>query len=184
MVEQVSATCHGLEVIATRHATSKGWSGIVGNMIQRGATARPQEIHTIVDYLAIHFAKPALLNINKAAAKEIETALDLTGREASAIREVPWQDHGDFKDWDGLVNWPTSILKTGSQERPDRLSQTRTRPASYLRTHPYRVWPGSAPAAAYCSLNFDMLSAVYPGNSMMVLSSFPMRSSKFFGTGL
>jgi hypothetical protein len=33
-------------------------------------------------------------------------------------------------------------------------------PYAFARIHPYRVWPGSRPCWAYCSLNFDMLSAV------------------------
>ena len=48
---------------------------------------------------------------------------------------------------------------------------------AFIRTHPYRVWLGSGPAAAYSSLYFAILSAVNPGNSRIVLSSFDIRSS-------
>lgn len=99
LVEQACGACHGLEVVVAQRATSKGWSSIVDDMIQRGATATPDEMRTIVDYLAKNFAK---LNVNKANAKEIETGLELTGKEAEAIVKYR-QEHGDFKDWDGLV---------------------------------------------------------------------------------
>ena len=102
LVEQVCVECHGLEVIAGQHATSKGWTGIVDDMIQRGATATPEEVRTIVEYLAKNFAKAATVNVNKAEAKEIETSLDVTGKEADAIVKYR-QDHGDFKDWESLL---------------------------------------------------------------------------------
>jgi competence ComEA-like helix-hairpin-helix protein len=101
LVEQVCIGCHGLEVIAGQRATSKGWSGIVDNMIQRGATATPEEIHTIVEYLAKHFAKAEIVNVNKASVKEMETALELTSKEAAAIVKYR-REHGEFKDWGGL----------------------------------------------------------------------------------
>ena len=102
LVERACGDCHGLEVITSQRATSKGWSSIVDNMIQLGATATPDEIQTIVEYLAKSFAKPATVNVNKATAKEIETGLEFTAKEAEAIVKYR-QDHGDFKDWDSLV---------------------------------------------------------------------------------
>jgi competence ComEA-like helix-hairpin-helix protein len=71
-------------------------------MIQRGATATPEEIPTIVEYLAKNFAKTAIVNVNKATAREIETALELTSNEAEAIVKYR-REHGEFKHWDGFV---------------------------------------------------------------------------------
>jgi competence protein ComEA len=102
LVEQVCVGCHGLEVITGQRATSKGWSGIVDDMIQRGATATPEDFRTIVEYLAKNFARAVAVNINLSSAKEIETSLDLTGKEAEAIVRYR-QDHGDFKDWESLL---------------------------------------------------------------------------------
>lgn len=102
LVEQACGACHGLEVITSQRATSKGWSSIVDNMIERGATATPEEIPKIVEYLAKNFAKVATVNVNKATAKEIEAGLELTGKEAEAIVKYR-QEHGDFKDWEGLI---------------------------------------------------------------------------------
>ena len=54
---------------------------------------------TVVDYLAKNFLKvddPGKLNVNKASAKEIETALGLRPKEAEAI--VAYRDkHGSFR---------------------------------------------------------------------------------------
>jgi competence ComEA-like helix-hairpin-helix protein len=107
LVEQACGACHGLEVITSQRATSKGWSSIVDNMIERGATATPDEIRTIVEYLAKNFAK---VNVNKATAKEIETGLELSTKEAEAIVRYR-QEHGEFKDWDGLVKVGAVDLK-------------------------------------------------------------------------
>jgi competence ComEA-like helix-hairpin-helix protein len=115
LVEQVCVVCHGLEVITGQHATSKGWSTIVDNMIQRGATATPEEIHTIVEYLAAHFAKTAMVNVNKATAREMETGLGLTGKEAEALVKYR-REHGDFKDWDGLVKADVDTKKLDAKK--------------------------------------------------------------------
>ena len=98
LVEQVCVACHGLEAVTGQRATLKGWNGIIDDMIQRGATAKPEEFRTIAEYLATNFGK---VNVNKATAKEIETALELTGSEAEAIVKYR-EEHGEFKDWDGL----------------------------------------------------------------------------------
>ncbi|HEV3198801.1 MAG TPA: helix-hairpin-helix domain-containing protein [Bryobacteraceae bacterium] len=99
LVEQACGACHGLEVIPPQRATRKGWSSIVDNMIERGATATPDEVNAIVEYLAKNFGK---VNVNKATAKEIEVGLGLTGKEAEAILKYR-QEHGEFKGWDSLV---------------------------------------------------------------------------------
>ena len=67
-------------------------------MVTRGAVASPEEIQIMVDYLAKNFPK---LNINKATAKEIEAALDLTAKEAETVVKYR-QQHGDFKTWPDL----------------------------------------------------------------------------------
>lgn len=98
LVEQVCVACHGTEAVTGQRATLKGWNGIIDDMIQRGATATPEEFRTIAEYLAKNFGK---VNVNKATAGEMETALELTGKEAEAIVKYR-QEHGEFQDWSGL----------------------------------------------------------------------------------
>jgi len=93
--------CHGLDVITSQHATKSGWSTIVDYMVSRGAGGTQEELQMIVEYLAKNFG-PALVNVNKATAKEIETTLELTTKEAEAIVKYR-QDHGNFKDFAALT---------------------------------------------------------------------------------
>jgi DNA uptake protein ComE-like DNA-binding protein len=98
----VCAACHGVDAIVAQRATKDGWESIVGDMVSRGASASNDDIKTIVEYLAKNFGpEPAKVNVNKATSKEIETGLELTSKEADTLVKYR-QDHGDYKDWDGL----------------------------------------------------------------------------------
>ena len=102
LVQNTCGSCHGLDVVAAQHATKDGWATIVDYMVSRGATGTPEELDTIVNYLAKSFpALPDKVNVNKATAKDIESGLELTTQEAAAIVKYR-ADHGDFKDFDAL----------------------------------------------------------------------------------
>lgn len=104
LVENTCGSCHGLDVVVSQHATKDGWQSIVDYMVSRGATGTPEEIQTMVDYLAKNF--PVLkTNINKASSMDIQTNLELTAKDADAIVKYR-MDHGDFKDWDSLTKVP------------------------------------------------------------------------------
>ena len=106
LVENTCGSCHGLDVIVAQQATKDGWASIVDYMVSRGATGTPEEIQTIVDYLAKNFpAAPAKTNVNKATSMVLQTQLELTAADADAIVKYRTA-HGDFKDWDGLAKVP------------------------------------------------------------------------------
>jgi competence ComEA-like helix-hairpin-helix protein len=106
LVENSCGSCHGLDVVVSQHATRDGWASIVDYMVSRGATGTPEEITTIVDYLAKNFpAAAAKTNVNKASSMDLQTQLELTAKEADAIVKYRG-DHGDFKDFDGLTKVP------------------------------------------------------------------------------
>jgi competence ComEA-like helix-hairpin-helix protein len=106
LVENTCGSCHGLDVVVAQHATRDGWASIVDYMVSRGATGTPEEITTIVDYLAKNFpAESAKTNVNKATSMDLQTKLELTAKDADAIVKYR-TDHGDFKDWDGLSKVP------------------------------------------------------------------------------
>ena len=106
LVENTCGSCHGLDVVVAQHATHDGWASIVDYMVSRGATGTPQEIATIVDYLAKNFpAAAAKTNVNKASSMDLQMQLELTATDADAIVKYR-TDHGDFKDWDGLMKVP------------------------------------------------------------------------------
>src|SRR5262249_45080894 len=98
LVEQFCVGCHDLDVVMKQRATRKGWASILDFMGTRGMAGTPDEVAIMVDYLAKNFPKEAVkINLNKATAKEIETDLELSPKEAEAIVKYR-QDHGDFKE--------------------------------------------------------------------------------------
>lgn len=90
--------CHKPDSFSAYRFTKDEYHAIVYRMADRGAQATGPELDQIADYLAKNFPKvedPSKVNINKAAAKEIETRLGLTAKEAEAI--VSYRErHGDF----------------------------------------------------------------------------------------
>lgn len=90
--------CHQAESFAAYRHTREEYRSIVYRMAERGVQASSQELDQIVDYMATHFPKiedPAKVNVNEASAKEMETRLRLTAKEAEAI--VAYRErHGDF----------------------------------------------------------------------------------------
>jgi competence protein ComEA len=106
LVENTCGSCHGLDVVVAQHATKDGWASIVDYMVSRGATGTPEEIQTIVEYLAKNFPAVATkTNVNKATSMDLQTQLELTAKDADTIVKYR-TDHGDFKDWDGLAKVP------------------------------------------------------------------------------
>jgi cytochrome c5 len=57
LVEARCVTCHDLLRIVTARRQKSDWDAIVANMINRGATATPDERQTIVSYLATQFGE-------------------------------------------------------------------------------------------------------------------------------
>ena len=103
LVEDTCGGCHGVDAVMSQKASHEGWESIVGDMVSRGASASDADLKTIIDYLAANFGTgPAKVNVNKAASKDIETALGLTTKEADAIVKYR-TDNGDFKDWTALT---------------------------------------------------------------------------------
>src|SRR5580704_8769689 len=57
LVESRCVTCHDLTRIVASRRPKSDWDGIVANMVNRGATAAPDERQTIVSYLATQFGE-------------------------------------------------------------------------------------------------------------------------------
>ena len=79
-----------------------------GNTFQRGATGSNEEFYDVVDYLSTNFSpsSPSIkINVNKASAKDLETALRLPEKQATAIIQQR-QDKGDFKSLEELQKVP------------------------------------------------------------------------------
>jgi mono/diheme cytochrome c family protein len=57
LVQEICSGCHGLDVVVSQQATKEGWQSIIDYMIQRGASAKEDEIAIMVEYLAKNFGK-------------------------------------------------------------------------------------------------------------------------------
>jgi len=102
---RVCVGCHKAEEFQSYRHTKEEYQAIVQRMAQRGARASRGELDLIADYLAKNFLKvedPNKINMNQATAKEMETGLHLTAKEAEAI--VSYRErHGDFHVWGDLL---------------------------------------------------------------------------------
>ena len=90
--------CHKADSFSSYQHSKDEYSAIVVRMAGRGAAVTADEQETIAAYLAKNFPKvedPNKINVNKATAKEMETALGLTEKEAAAV--VSYRErHGSF----------------------------------------------------------------------------------------
>jgi competence protein ComEA len=104
-LKRVCGTCHSAENVAGMAKTREEWGALVGEMAADGAQATEDEFNEIVDYLAAAFPKMPKINVNKATAKDLETALELSAKEAEAI--VRYRDEkGSFKSAEDLAKVP------------------------------------------------------------------------------
>ena len=97
--------CHKAHEFAAYRHTKDEYRSIVYRMAERGARASTEELDTVAAYLAKNFPKvedPSWVNVNKATAKQLETVLGLTAKEAQAIIEYR-DSHGEFRVWQDLL---------------------------------------------------------------------------------
>jgi competence protein ComEA len=106
--------CHGLENATGMRRTREDWEGIVNDMEAAGALLTKDDMKLIVGYLAQNFGK---ININKAAAGDIESILSLSSSDATAIVTYR-REHGDFKTIDDVKNVP-GIHQSTIDEKKD-----------------------------------------------------------------
>src|SRR5580704_17420260 len=102
-LKRVCTGCHGPENVAGLAKTRSDWEALVGNMASTGAQGTDDEFNQIVDYLAAYF--PKTVNVNKAAAKDLETGLWITSKEAEAMVHYRGQN-GDFKSMEDIGKVP------------------------------------------------------------------------------
>jgi len=90
--------CHKADSFSAYRHTKDEYQSIVARMAERGAPASAKELDEIAAYLFQNFPKAEDLNkvnVNQATAKELETRLSLTAKEAEAI--VSYRNrHGEF----------------------------------------------------------------------------------------
>jgi competence ComEA-like helix-hairpin-helix protein len=86
--------CHGADVVIGSNGNKETWSNTVDQMRGRGAAGSDADFEKIIAYLTKYFGPP--VNVNKAAAKDLASDLDITSDEAAAIVKYR-TDKGNFK---------------------------------------------------------------------------------------
>ena len=118
-LENTCTECHGLDKALAKLRTRENWQSIAVLMRSRGATMSDDELKTLVDYLFQNFGKDEV-NVNKAPAREIETALQIPLKEAIAI--VRHRDaNGPFKEWQEVAK-VAGVDKAKIEAKKDRIA--------------------------------------------------------------
>jgi len=85
--ERICKNCHELARAVSVRQDRDGWEATLDRMVAFGVRASDQELELILDYLSEHFPPEELppVNVNTAAAIELESRLSLRRSEAAAI---------------------------------------------------------------------------------------------------
>jgi competence protein ComEA len=104
---KICGNCHDIDVIAGYHQGKQAWSGMIAQMIEKGAEGTEDEFNAVLDYLVKNFGPSATakVNINKAPASELVSLLELTAKEAAAIVQYR-TEKGPFKEIADLKKVP------------------------------------------------------------------------------
>ena len=101
-----------------KQGTRQWWQSKVTEMLQEVTDVPDSDVDAIVAYLAKNF--PIVkINVNKAAAKDLETGLELTSKESETIVQYR-EAHGNFKTLDDLKKVP-GLDAVKIESKKDRL---------------------------------------------------------------
>ena len=103
LVEAICTSCHDLNRVVAKQLTKADWQAKVLEMLQEEPDVTQPERDRIVEYLAKSF--PRHVNVNSAAAAEIENVLELSTKDADAIVRYR-EEKGTFHGIDDLKKVP------------------------------------------------------------------------------
>lgn len=103
VTNRICSGCHEAGVVVKYHNAKEDWESVVDDMRGRGADGSDDDFKAIVAYLARFFAPE--VNVNRAAASDLESQLEITVDEAGAIVKYR-QAQGKFKDFSDLAKVP------------------------------------------------------------------------------
>jgi competence protein ComEA len=113
---KVCANCHGPESVLGQFKTHDEWSKTLDEMASNGAQGSEEEWTQILAYLDKHYS---LIFINKAAAKDLASTLDVAPAVAEAIVRRR-AERGAYTSIDDLEQVP-GVTATAIEARKDRL---------------------------------------------------------------
>jgi competence ComEA-like helix-hairpin-helix protein len=108
LTNRVCGACHEAGVVVKYHNSKDDWESVVEDMRGRGADGSDEDFKAIGAYLARYFGPD--VNVNRAAAADLESELGITAAEAAAIVKYR-QAQGNFKDFSDLGKVPGLDVK-------------------------------------------------------------------------
>jgi competence protein ComEA len=119
--EKVCAQCHELERSISLRQDRAGWQATVDKMAGLGMKASEKDLQAAVEYLAAHYPASDVppLDVNKARAIELESALSLPRSQAALIVQYR-SKNGDFKSIEDLKKVP-GVDTAKIEAKKDRL---------------------------------------------------------------
>jgi len=105
IVSKICLGCHDSGNFRKARFTSEEWSDSVADMVERGAAGTPEEIESVVAYLAKNFGKDSPVRINTAPLAEIRVVLGFTVAEARALLDYR-EKNGELKSFEELLRVP------------------------------------------------------------------------------
>jgi competence ComEA-like helix-hairpin-helix protein len=103
--ESVCSLCHAPTAVVGKQWTRPQWEAKVREMLQEEPEVTTEERAAIVEYLSATFKPGGKIYINHAAAKDLESALEVATSEAEAIVRYR-TEKGRFKTVDDLMQVP------------------------------------------------------------------------------
>jgi competence ComEA-like helix-hairpin-helix protein len=117
--ESVCSLCHAPTAVMGKQFTRPQWELKIIEMLQEEPDVTPEERATILDYLSENFKPGGKIYINKAGAKDLQAALEVSANDAEGI--VRYRDEkGAFKTFDDLKKVP-GFDPAKVQAKKDRL---------------------------------------------------------------
>ena len=105
--QKLCSTCHEIDRSVSPRLDRAGWQATISKMMAAGMKATDKEISAVLDYLVKNFPADELpkINVNKAAAIELESGLSLKRSQATAIIQYR-EKNGNFKTIEDLKKVP------------------------------------------------------------------------------
>src|SRR6476660_5793670 len=120
--QKLCSQCHELDKAFSLSQDRTGWQTTIEKMVGFGMKGTEQEISAVLDYLVKNFPADELpkINVNKAAAIELESGLSLKRSQATAIIQYR-EKNGNFKTIEDLKKIP-GVDADKIEAKKDRLT--------------------------------------------------------------
>ena len=93
--QRMCSGCHSSDAVTSMHQTKEGWQEIVDDMVARGAAGSPQDIQTVVNYLAAHYGKAGVAKTAGVTTKaDAPAAAKRFDSKLSVPRAEQWPAYG------------------------------------------------------------------------------------------